>query len=41
MDIVVGLTFWGGLILLTLFWLSRAGSTGSRAGGASATRPRS
>ena len=30
MDIVLGLLFWGGLLALTLLWISRTGLTGSR-----------
>lgn len=37
MDFLVGLIFWGGLLLLTLNWLARAGSSGGGTGGS--TRP--
>ena len=32
MDIVIGLIFWGGLLLLTLTWIGRTGLTGRRSG---------
>ena len=38
MDIVLGLIFWGGLLLLTLAWIGRTGMTGRRSGGPAASR---
>ncbi len=40
MDIVIGLIFWGGLLLLTLTWIGRTGLTGRRSGsGVASARP--
>ena len=35
MDFLVGLIFWGGLLLLTLSWIARTGLTGRRSAGGS------
>ena len=32
MDFLLGMVFWGGLLLLVLNWLARTGSTGQRTG---------
>ncbi|MFU8841202.1 MAG: hypothetical protein ACNA8R_10850 [Nitriliruptoraceae bacterium] len=40
MDFVIGLIFWGGLLLLVLTWISRTGLTGRRSsGGVPPARP--
>lgn len=38
MDTVLGLIFWGGLLLLTLSWIGRTGLTGRRTGSGAASR---